>query len=167
MAKFIYRMQNILDIKLKMEDQAKASFAEANKELLNEEEKLEGLIRRREEYELEGQRLRLETLDVIKLKDNSRALQVMKDMIKAQEMVVSIARDKVELARRKLQVAMQERKTQEKLKENAFEEFKHELNIAERALPMFDKLVIAVAMSKLKHATEAAACGSSFLFFSL
>ena len=27
-------------------------------------------------------------------------------------------------------------------------------NIAERALPMFDKLVIAVAMSKLKHATE-------------
>ena len=49
MAKFIYRMQNILDIKLKMEDQAKASFAEANKELLNEEEKLEGLIRRREE----------------------------------------------------------------------------------------------------------------------
>ena len=75
MAKFIYRMQNILDIKLKMEDQAKASFAEANKELLIQEEKLEGLIRRREEYELEGQRLRLE-----------------------------------------------------KLKENAFEEFKHELN---------------------------------------
>ena len=131
MAKFIYRMQNILDIKLKMEDQAKPSFAEANKELLNEEEKLEGLIRRREEYELEGQRLRLETLDVIKLKDNSRALQVMKDMIKAQEMVVSIARDKVELARRKLQVAMQERKTQEKLKENAFEEFKHELGSEE------------------------------------
>ena len=131
MAKFIYRMQNILDIKLKMEDQAKASFAEANKELLNEEEKLEGLIRRREEYELEGQRLRLETLDVIKLKDNSRALQVMKDMIKAQEMVVSIARDKVELARRKLQVAMQERKTQEKLKETAFEEFKHELGSEE------------------------------------
>ena len=27
-------------------------------------------------------------------------------------------------------------------------------NIAERALPMFDKLVIAVAMSKLKHAHE-------------
>ena len=122
MAKFIYRMQNILDIKLKMEDQAKASFAEANKELLIQEEKLEGLIRRREEYELEGQRLRLEKLNVIKLKDNSRALQVMKDMIKAQEMVVSIARDKV---------AMQERKTQEKLKENAFEEFKHELNSEE------------------------------------
>ncbi|MBS7329678.1 MAG: flagellar export protein FliJ [Lachnospiraceae bacterium] len=131
MAKFIYRMQNILDIKLKMEDQAKASFAEANKELLIQEEKLEGLIRRREEYELEGQRLRLEKLNVIKLKDNSRALQVMKDMIKAQEMVVSIAKDKVELARRKLQVAMQERKTQEKLKENAFEEFKHELNSEE------------------------------------
>ena len=131
MAKFIYRMQNILDITLKMEDQAKASYAEANKELLIQEEKLEGLIRRREEYELEGQRLRLEKLNVIKLKDNSRALQVMKDMIKAQEMVVSIARDKVELARRKLQVAMQERKTQEKLKENAFEEFKHELNSEE------------------------------------
>ena len=131
MAKFIYRMQNILDIKLKMEDQAKASFAGANKELLIQEEKLEGLIRRREEYELEGQRLRLEKLNVIKLKDNSRALQVMKDMIKAQEMVVSIARDKVELARRKLQGAMQERKTQEKLKENAFEEFKHELNSEE------------------------------------
>ena len=34
-------------------------------------------------------------------------------------------------------------------------------NIAERALPMFDKLVIAVAMSKLKHAQRGnlEACG--------
>ena len=40
MAKFKYRMQNVLDIKQKMEESAKMEFAEANLRVMKEEEKL-------------------------------------------------------------------------------------------------------------------------------
>ena len=40
MAKFIYRMQNILDIKLKLESQAKIAYSQANAALREEEAKL-------------------------------------------------------------------------------------------------------------------------------
>ena len=41
MAKFIYRMQNILDIKYKLEETEKQNFAAALQRLRNEEEKLQ------------------------------------------------------------------------------------------------------------------------------
>ena len=43
MSKFIYRMQNILNIKYKLEDQAKTEFMLANQVLREEEEKLQKL----------------------------------------------------------------------------------------------------------------------------
>ena len=43
MARFRYRMQSILDIKLKMETQAKQEFAAAQQRLNEEEEKLAAL----------------------------------------------------------------------------------------------------------------------------
>ena len=54
MAKFKYRMQNILDIKQKLEEAAKMEFAEANARVLSEEEKLDSLHARRRAYEAEG-----------------------------------------------------------------------------------------------------------------
>ena len=47
MARFIYRMQNVLEIKLKIEDQAKTEFATAKMHLDEEEEKLRFLMDRR------------------------------------------------------------------------------------------------------------------------
>ena len=44
MAKFIYRMQNILDIKNKLEIQAKNSYAAARMKLSQEEQKLDNLF---------------------------------------------------------------------------------------------------------------------------
>ena len=40
MAKFVYRMQNILDLKIKMEEQRKAEYGLANARLRKEEDKL-------------------------------------------------------------------------------------------------------------------------------
>ena len=40
MAKFTYRMQNILDIKIKLENQAKIAYATASRQLAEEQEKL-------------------------------------------------------------------------------------------------------------------------------
>lgn len=131
MAKFLYKMQNVLDVKLKMEDQARTAFAEAMAVLNAEEEKLNNLIDRRTYYEAEGQRMRQAVLDIGELRDNTRALDNLKDQIAAQRKAVERAEETVERARGRLQTAMQERKTQEKLKENAFEDFKKELNAAE------------------------------------
>lgn len=43
MAKFIYRMQNILNIKYKLEESAKQEYAEARQALAAEEQKLDAL----------------------------------------------------------------------------------------------------------------------------
>ena len=50
MARFIYRMQNVLEIKLKIEDQAKTEFATSKMHLDEEEEKLRFLMDRRAAY---------------------------------------------------------------------------------------------------------------------
>lgn len=47
MAKFSYRMQNILDIKYKMEEQAKSSFAAAMARLRTEKNKLDAMFARK------------------------------------------------------------------------------------------------------------------------
>lgn len=131
MAKFLYKMQNVLDVKLKLEDQAKSAYAEAMMKLNEEEAKLQALFLRKEQYEEEGRRMREDSINVNDLRENTHAIENLKEQIVLQEEEVRVAEEGVEVANRLLTKAMQERKTQEKLKENAFEEFKRELNAAE------------------------------------
>lgn len=123
MAKFIYRMQGILNVKEKMEDQAKNDFSIANAELLEEENKLEMLWLRLEGYENELKRLYKDTLDVRLINENLDAVENMKYQIRIQKLRVKTAQRNVEEKRVKLQEAMQDRKTHEKLRENEFEQF--------------------------------------------
>lgn len=131
MAKFIYGMQSILNIKGKMEEQAKMEFAAARRRLDDEEEKLEALSGRKFAYEEEGRRLRKDSLHVQDILDNRNAIQAMEELIKNQQLQVKRAENMLELARVKLQEAMQERKTHEKLRENAFAVFMQEENARE------------------------------------
>lgn len=131
MAVFRYKMKNVLDVKLKLEDQAKAAFSEAMAALNEEEEKLAALYKRLEWYEEEGRRMRRDSIEVNELRENTRAIDNLKDQIEAQKENVRRAQAVVDRARNELNTAMQERKIQEKLRDNAFEEFKHELNVAE------------------------------------
>lgn len=131
MAKFKYRMQNILDIKQKLEESAKMEFGEANVRVMEEEEKLSVIEDRKRAYENEAGRLRSAKLQVADIKNNTKAISVLGDMKKVQESEVDKAKNILEQKRVKLQVAMQERKTQEKLYENAFEEFVREENARE------------------------------------
>jgi len=128
MAKFKYRMQNILDIKQKMEESAKMEFSEANIRVLEEEQKLAVIEQRKNAYEAEGSRLRSARLHVGDIKNNTQAISVLSGMKKEQESELEKAKIVQEQKRIKLQIAMQERKTQEKLYENAFEEFVREEN---------------------------------------
>lgn len=127
MAKFVYRMQSILNIKEKMEEQAKQAFAAANHQLMIEEERLKRLIQRRIQYLAEGAVLRQQLLEPLKLQENVSALDYIKEAIIEQKIRVRKAEEAVERAREVLQEYMIERKTHEQLKEAAFEEFKAEL----------------------------------------
>ena len=131
MAKFKYRMQNVLDIKQKMEESAKMEFAEANLRVMKEEEKLSEILHRKRQYEAEGKVLRKEKLHVSDIKNNAKAISVLQGMQREQEKEVEKATAFQEQKRLALQNAMQERKIQEKLYENAFEEFKQEENARE------------------------------------
>jgi len=131
MAVFKYRLQNVLDIKFRMEDQAKAAFASAQAKLDEEEAKRDALIQKMHVYEEEGRSLRENVLNVYNMRDNTRAIDNIKEQIEEQEKNVRQAAKVVEQARIRLTEAMQERKIHEKLKENSFEEFKREVNSAE------------------------------------
>ena len=131
MARFIYRMQSILDIKTKMEEQAKMEFAAARMRLDEEEEKQRVLEERKNAYEEKGRMLRRDSLKVPEIMENRDAMARMDEFIALQQKNVEKAQQQLEEARVSLQMAMQESKTQEKLKEKAFEEFIHEENARE------------------------------------
>lgn len=131
MAKFIYRMQGILEVKKKLEEQAKNEFASERAALNEEEEKLVKLQKRKADYEEQGRRLRENTLNIMDIIENKEALLRMDEFIDEQRLAVKRAEDRMEKAREALQQAMQESKTQEKLREKAFEEFMKEENARE------------------------------------
>lgn len=123
MAVFRYKMQGILDIKEKLENEAKQEFAQANMRLENEKKKLIELQKRRSVYMEEGVRLRMSLIDVRKIRENKMAVLKMDDYIREQMKEINKAAKAVEKARIALQELMKERKAHEKLKENAFQDF--------------------------------------------
>ncbi|MCM1143231.1 MAG: flagellar export protein FliJ [Blautia sp.] len=131
MAKFVYRMQSILNIKNQMENQAKMELGQAQRRLLEEEERLGLLYDRKENYLEDGRKLRKDALKVQSLRDNEYALARMDEFIGIQKENVAKAEGKVEEAREKLQEVMKERKMQERLREKAFEQFMREENAKE------------------------------------
>ena len=131
MSKFIYRMQNILNIKYKLEEQAKTEFMLANQVLREEEEKLETLKVRKKGYEEAVRNLLQNQLQVDRIKENQEAIVRMDEFIRAQIIKVEEAARQVEIKAAKLTELMQERKAQEKLKEKAFEAFLQEENAKE------------------------------------
>ena len=132
MAKFIYRMQNILEIKEKIESQEKIAYSIANGKLMEEQEKLQALLKRREDYEARFKELEIGPLDVQEIQACRRAITSMKTLIRDQMMAVHTAQRNVEMARRRLDEVMKERKTHENLKEKAFDVFKEELAAEEK-----------------------------------
>lgn len=123
MARFRYSMQSILDIKLKLETQAKQEFSTAHAVLDTEEAKLGALFDRKTGYERQGRELRQGTLKIRDIEENKTAVLCMENYIAEQKLCVKRAEDDLERARQKLTEVMMERKTHEKLKEKSFEQF--------------------------------------------
>ena len=132
MAKFVYRMQNILDIKNKLEIQAKNSYAVARMRLNKEEEKLDPLFAQKKAYEDAYRQQLSGSIDVRQINICKNAIELSKNMIKKQLVEVKVASLNLEAAQKRLGEIMKERKIQEKLREKAYEEFLQELNDQEK-----------------------------------
>ena len=129
MARFIFSMQNILNMKEKLEEQAKNNFAQANRSL---QEAL--LMQKQCENKLEAgkQTLKeamLENLKVGQIRRREDDVEIFRMYLRQQILVVKQKEKEVE---EHLNEAMKERKTFEKLKEKAFEKFVAEENQKEQ-----------------------------------
>ena len=128
MAGFRYSLQSILNIKMKMETQAKQEFSAAKYALDVEEEKLEKLKARKHDYEEKARTLLKGTLHVRDIEDNKNAILMMDQYIAGQKLQIKKAADRLERARAELAEVMKERKMHETLREKAFESFLQEEN---------------------------------------
>lgn len=126
MAKFQYRMQNILEIKEKLETQAKTDFATASHKLRTEEEKLEEIYNYIDKYKESIRQINSSRLDLLQLKACNNAIKIKRFDAKNQKTNIKLAQKDLDIARVKLNKVMAERKTHEILKEKAFDEFKKE-----------------------------------------
>ncbi|MBQ4232048.1 MAG: flagellar export protein FliJ, partial [Lachnospiraceae bacterium] len=125
-------MQNVLDVKIKLEDQARTAFSQAQMRVNEANEVLEGIRMRLGGYEELKRQLMLERLDVLKLNQCENAITSLKYQEQQQMKKIAALNAVLDNARRNLNQAMIDRKTHEKLKENEFEEFKIELNNQEK-----------------------------------
>lgn len=132
MAKFIFKMESILSIKCKLEDQAKAEYGIEVARLREEERKLEQLVARKEAYQEALTEAVQDALNIREIKDLENSVENAKYNINMQKIVIKQQQQRVDQAREKLDNAMKERKTYEKLKEKAFEQFKLEIEAQER-----------------------------------
>ncbi len=132
MARFVYRMQAVLNIKQKTEGQVKMEFASAQAELNRQLDILDEYIRRKEGYLQEAEDLRnAERLQLQDILDNQYATAQMDVMIASQSKVVKKQEEAVERVRVRLTKAIQERKMQETLRNRAYAEYIEEEKQAE------------------------------------
>ena len=134
MAKFVYRMQNILELKQKIEEQEKANFGMATARFNEEQDKLRQLIIKQAGYERRLKELSVGKIDIKAIKTCKSAITSMKVALRDQMIEVSKAQKAMENARKRLNTVMIERKMHEKLREHAFEEFLNELDYEENKI---------------------------------
>ena len=132
MKKFRYSMQSLLVIKQKLEDQAKAAYGAAKLRLTEEEERLADLQMQRESYVEQKRQVMASRLNVPKLNRLQLAVEAMDDRIVRQRQNVKKAEAALRAAEERLVESMTERKTQERLRENAFEVYRQEMNAEEQ-----------------------------------
>lgn len=132
MAKFTYKMQSLLNIKEKLEEQEKTAYGLAKATLNEEERRLAEFVAKKNRY-IEEKRVEMSSsIHVQELTLLEHAIKSMEYRVEEQVLVVKRAEQAVMLAQARLENAMKERKIQEKLKEHAFDEFKLELEAKEQ-----------------------------------
>ncbi len=131
MDKFIFRLENILDIKRKFEEQQKNEFMQAMKQLSIEEARLLELCNKRELVYIKAKRSREQALQIRKLQESVQEIKYVEDAIKEQQKQVRRSKQRADKEQEKLAEMMKERKTYEQLREREFEQYKLDLQAEE------------------------------------
>ncbi len=76
MAKFLFKLQSILDIKLKLESQAKIAYGQANARLRKEEAALQMLITQRSAYEKRAVDLVNGPISIRDIRENKQSIDL-------------------------------------------------------------------------------------------
>lgn len=128
MARFRYRMQNILDIKYKLEEQAKQRYMEVRIRLNEAMDVLAQFEQQKEGYFAAYRQLVSERLDLLEIEQCKNSILLTEEYIVNQQMLIAEIEKELEKATEQMKEAMKERKIHEKLKENQFQIFLQELN---------------------------------------
>lgn len=102
-------MQNILDIKYKLEEQAKQHYMEVRRKLNEAEGILAHLEKRKEEYFDTYRRLLIEKLDVLDIENCKNAILIMDDYIIEQQRIVDTVKIELEQAAEAMKEAMKKK----------------------------------------------------------
>ncbi len=95
MAKFVYGMQNVLNIKERMETQAKTEYAQMLGALHDEEIRMQSIVNTLNSYKSQAKELAMGTLDIARIRRCSEAISITEDMAKNQAVRVRIAEKNV------------------------------------------------------------------------
>ena len=109
MAKFIFKMESILSVKTKLEDQAKAEYGIETMKLREEEHKLTLLENRKSGFEQQLFEAVSDRLVILSIKRLEDSVENLKYNIKLQIIVIRKQEERVAQARAKLDNAMKER----------------------------------------------------------
>lgn len=123
MARFVFRLQSVLNLKTRLEELQRNSFAAAKRRVDEEEEKLNHLYGRLSFYEEMGRGMLVDSLHVRDIIDNEHAISTVKDYIEEQKIEVRKAEELLEVERLKLVEAIKDRKTYERLREKAYDDY--------------------------------------------
>ena len=139
MHKFRFKLEGVLSVKMRLEEQAKAAFASAMQTLNACEQKRDEAAARVRSYEAKLEELVNGILNITEITVCKDAIRIVREDLVEKENAVKRAQNRVEMCRKNLSNAIMERKTIEKLKEKEFEEYIKEYNDEERK--QIDELV--------------------------
>lgn len=117
MPSYKYKLQNLLDLKITIEDEKKNQFGLAVKRLENENLKLQEIMQDMEAMRIQLEQKSSEGIKADNLKIISDYMTYYKNSIKRQKLMIKMAEDYLNDCRAELIKATQEKKMMEKLKE--------------------------------------------------
>ncbi len=128
---FKFKLEKVLQMKIEEEEEQKKVYAKAQRKLIEEEQKLENLIKTLE-FKKEEYKLKLTQVGQPDYFLNfNKYLEKLKKDIELQKIVVEQAKIQLEIEKQKLQEKMNERKSFEKLKEKEYQRYLEEQKMIE------------------------------------
>lgn len=134
MAKFSFKLQSLLNIKIQMEESLKNELGKATRKLEQEKNKLLLLEQENEECISTLKSKSTSGITVSKIQEYNSYLSLLKDKIKIQKENINYAQSIVDKYREQLIKMMQEKEILQKLKEKKHEEYLQEQAKAEQRI---------------------------------